>query len=67
MGNVAHCRAVFDRWMEWVPDDNAWLSFARFEMRCGDKERAQGVMERYIDTYPGVPSFLKYAKSSEIE
>ena len=40
-GNVAHCRAVFDRWMEWIPDDNAWLSFARFEMRCGESDRSQ--------------------------
>jgi len=31
VGDMPKCRAVFERWMKWAPDDNGWLSYARFE------------------------------------
>jgi len=65
IGDSMKCRAVFERWMEWLPDDNAWLSYARFEKRCGTLESARNVMERYIAAYPSTRSFLKYAKWAE--
>mmetsp|Transcript_32023 Transcript_32023/g.38957 ORF Transcript_32023/g.38957 Transcript_32023/m.38957 type:complete len:714 (+) Transcript_32023:141-2282(+) len=69
VGDLAKCRAVFERWMEWLPDDNGFLSYARFESRCGDAgmERANEVMKRYVNTYPSSRAFLKYAKWSEFE
>ena len=33
--DIPKCRAVFERWMKWMPDDNAWTAYARFETRCG--------------------------------
>ncbi|GLD56973.1 crooked neck-like protein 1 [Lates japonicus] len=33
LGNVAGCRQVFERWMEWEPDEQAWHSYINFELR----------------------------------
>lgn len=68
VGDIPKCRAVFERWMKWMPDDSAWLSFARFEVRCSKEvDRAKNVMVRYVNAYPCAKSFLKYAKWAEYE
>ena len=59
--DIPKCRAVFERWMKWMPDDNAWLSYARFETRTGGKDRAEAVMRRYVNAYPSAKAFLKFA------
>ena len=33
LGNVGGCRAIFERWMEWEPEDQYWLTFINFELR----------------------------------
>lgn len=65
--DIPKCRAVFERWMKWHPDDNAWLAFARFEMRCGQKDRAERVLRDYVNTYPSVKAFCRFAKWAEFE
>ena len=72
--DIPKCRAVFERWMKWMPDDNAWTAYARFETRCGGgakssggNDRAEAVMRRYVNAYPSVKSFMKFAKWSEYE
>jgi crooked neck len=65
--DIPKCRAVFERWMKWMPDDNAWISYARFETRCGSMDRAEAVMRRYVNTYPSAKAFLKFAKWAEYE
>jgi crooked neck len=67
VGDTAKCRAIFQRWMEWQPDDNGWLSFARFETRCNQLERAEKVMRQYVNTYPSARAFLRFAKWAEFE
>ena len=65
--DIPKCRAVFERWMKWMPNDNAWLSYARFETRLGSYDRAEAVMRRYVNSYPSAKAFLKFAKWSEYE
>lgn len=65
--DIPKCRAVFERWMKWMPDDNAWLSYARFETRCASLDRAEAVMRRYVNAYPSAKAFLKFAKWAEYE
>lgn len=65
LGNYAGTRAVFERWMEWDPDDKAWMLFVRFEERCGEIERARTVFERYLTSRPSQTSFLKFSKFEE--
>jgi len=67
VGDVPKCRAVFERWMKWMPDDGAWLSYSRFEGRCGQLNRAEDVMRRYVNEYPSARSFLRFAKWAEFE
>uniref|UniRef100_A0A673FME3 Crooked neck-like protein 1 n=1 Tax=Sinocyclocheilus rhinocerous TaxID=307959 RepID=A0A673FME3_9TELE len=33
LGNIAGCRQVFERWMEWEPEEQAWHSYINFELR----------------------------------
>jgi crooked neck len=67
VGDIPKCRAVFERWMKWMPDDNAWLSYTRFETRCAQLDRAEAVMRRYVNTYPSARAFLRFAKWAEFE
>jgi len=63
--NYAVCRAVFERWMAWEPDDKAWHAYAAFEERRGDARRARSVLERFVQCHPRLPSYLKYARWEE--
>jgi len=65
LGNFKLCRQVFQRWMKWEPDENAFASFAKFEMRRGDEAAAREVYEAYVDVHPTLRAFLKYAKWEE--
>jgi crooked neck len=67
VSDLAKCRSVFERWMKWMPDDNAWLSYARFETRCGQLDRAEAIMRRYVNAYPCARAFLRFAKWAEFE
>ena len=31
LGNVAGARQVFERWMEWEPEEQAWLSYIKID------------------------------------
>ena len=46
--NVAGCRQVFERWMEWEPDEQAWHSYINFELRYKEVDKARTTYERYI-------------------
>ncbi|CAJ0962442.1 unnamed protein product [Ranitomeya imitator] len=48
LGNVAGTRQVFERWMEWQPEEQAWHSFINFELRYKEVDRARSIYERYI-------------------
>lgn len=48
LGNVAGCRQVFERWMEWEPEEQAWHSYINFELRYKEVEKARTIYERYI-------------------
>lgn len=67
VGDIPKCRAIFARWMQWLPDDNAWLAYARFETRCRRMDAAKEVMKQYVNAYPSSRAFLKYAKFAEFE
>lgn len=67
VGDAPKCRAVFERWMHWAPDDNAWLAYARFETRGAHHDRAEQIMRRYVNQYPAARAFLRFAKWAEFE
>jgi crooked neck len=65
LGNTDAARVVFERWMQWEPQEQAWLSYANMELRAGDTQRARGVYERYVACHPSPRAYLKYAKWEE--
>lgn len=48
LGNMAGARQVFERWMEWQPEEQAWHSYINFELRYKEVDRARTIYERYI-------------------
>jgi crooked neck len=56
------CRQIFERWMQWEPDDNGWNAYVKFEMRQQETQRARAVFERYVQCHPTQRAFLKFAR-----
>jgi len=69
LGNVDGTRIIFERWMHWEPEEQAWLSYAKFEERQGRTasatSRARGIYERMIACRPSLSSYLRYSKWEE--
>ncbi|KAK2197019.1 bifunctional Tetratricopeptide-like helical domain superfamily/Pre-mRNA-splicing factor Syf1-like/HAT (Half-A-TPR) repeat [Babesia duncani] len=65
LGNYAGARAVYERWMQWNPEDKGWMLYAKFEQQCGELERAAAIFERYLEKRPSTKAFLKFAKFQE--
>ncbi|XP_023022464.2 pre-mRNA splicing factor crn [Leptinotarsa decemlineata] len=63
--NVPGARAVFERWMEWQPDEQAWQTYINFELRYKEIDRARQIYERFVMTHPEVKHWIKYAKFEE--
>jgi len=62
---VQGARAIFDRWCEWEPDDHAWSSYVRLEMRANQPGRARKVHERWVSVHNFPRAWLKWAKFEE--
>jgi crooked neck len=42
--NYVQARTVFQRWMEWLPDEKAWMAYVAFEERMGEFDNARLVL-----------------------
>ena len=60
--NIPGCRAVFERWMEWQPEDQYWLTYINFEMRYKEVDRSREIFERFVYVHPDVKNWIKFAK-----
>lgn len=65
LANYAGARTIYERWMEWEPDDNAWLQYIKFEERCKESEKGRRVMERYVNCRPTQLAFQRLSKYEE--
>lgn len=63
--NVAGGRQVFERWMEWQPEEQAWQTYINFELRYKEIDRARGIYERFVMVHPEVKNWIKYARFEE--
>lgn len=52
IGDIVSTRTVFERWMRNFPNEQAWLTYIKFEMRCGKEENARKLYERMIEQIP---------------
>lgn len=62
LGNIAGCRQVFERWMEWEPEEQAWHSYINFELRYKEVDKARTIYERFVIVHPQVKNWIKYAR-----
>lgn len=51
--------------MEWEPDEQAWLSYIKMELRYKEIDRARYIYERFIQTHPEVKNWIRYARFEE--
>ena len=65
LSNVAGARQIFERWMEWEPDEQAWHSYINMELRYKEIDRARSIYERYVMVHPEVKNWVKFAKFEE--
>ena len=65
LGNIAGARQVFERWMEWQPDEQAWSAYIKLEKRYGELDRVRQIFERFIIVHQKVKVWLKYARFEE--
>lgn len=63
--NVAGGRQVFERWMEWQPEEQAWQTYINFELRYKEIDRARSIYERFVMVHPEVKNWIKYARFEE--
>ena len=63
--NIAGARQIFERWMQWEPNDKAWQSYIKLEERYNELERASAVYERWIGCRPIPKNWVTWAKSEE--
>ena len=58
LGNIAGARQVFERWMEWEPEEQAWHAYINFELRYKELQRARLIYERFEYQYVLAELFL---------
>ncbi|XVF24057.1 hypothetical protein REPUB_Repub13aG0093900 [Reevesia pubescens] len=63
LGNIAGARQILERWMTWMPDQQAWISYINFELRYNELDRARSLYERLVECHPrSITAWIKYAK-----
>lgn len=62
LGNYNLAREIFEKWMTWKPEENAWIAYLKFEKRMGEIQNQRNIMYRYLEAYPRLKTYLKVAK-----
>lgn len=60
-------RVIYNRWLEWIPNESAYFSFIRFELRCSQIVNVRTVYEKLVKAHPKVNHYIKYAYFEEGE
>lgn len=63
--NVPGARQVFERWMQWEPDDKAWQAYIKLEQRYNESDRASAIYERWVAIRPEPRVWVKWGKFEE--
>eukprot|EP00088_Acartia_fossae_P033825 TRINITY_DN3467_c0_g1_i2.p1 TRINITY_DN3467_c0_g1~~TRINITY_DN3467_c0_g1_i2.p1 ORF type:complete len:741 (-),score=272.70 TRINITY_DN3467_c0_g1_i2:247-2445(-) len=65
LNNIPGCRAVFERWMEWEPDEQPWLTYIKFELRYKELDRARRIYEKFVFVHPDNKNWIRFARFEE--
>lgn len=63
--NVPGARQVFERWMQWEPDDKAWQAYIKMEERYNELDRSSTIYERWVAVRPDPRVWVKWGKFEE--
>ncbi|QIX02062.1 hypothetical protein AMS68_007579 [Peltaster fructicola] len=65
LGQIPNVRQVFERWMNWEPDESAWAAYIKLEKRYGEFDRARNLYERFTIVHPEARNWIKWARFEE--
>merc|ERR1719341_752855 len=65
LNNIPGARAVFERWMEWEPDEQPWLTYIKFELRYKELDRARLIYEKFVYVHPQPSNWVRFARFEE--
>merc|ERR1719370_1148967 len=65
LNNIPGARAVFERWMEWEPDEQPWLTYIKFELRYKELDRARLIYEKFVYVHPQPGNWVRFARFEE--
>ena len=65
LDNVQGARQIFERWMQWEPEEPAWNAYIKFEIRYNEIENAESIYERLVFVHPEPRNWLRWAKFEE--
>ena len=65
LSNIPAVRQLFERWMQWEPDESAWGAYIKMEKRYGEIGRARVIFERFVQVHPSPANYLKWARFEE--
>jgi crooked neck len=65
LNNIPAVRQLFERWMQWEPDENAWGAYIKMEKRYGETGRARAIFERMVQVHNTPSNWLKWARFEE--
>lgn len=51
--------------MEWEPEEQAWLSYIKMELRYKEVDRARHTYERFVQVHPDVKNWIRYTRFEE--
>lgn len=51
--------------MEWEPEEQAWLSYIKMELRYKEVDRAREIYEKFVQIHPEVKNWIRYARFEE--
>jgi crooked neck len=65
LNNIPAVRQLFERWMQWEPDENAWGAYIKLEKRYGETDRGRAIFERMVQVHQTPSNWLKWARFEE--
>lgn len=65
LGNVSNARQIYERWMQWQPQEQAWYLYLKLEKRYKERDRQRAIYARFVAIHPQVKHWLKWAKFEE--
>lgn len=58
--NYSRAWWVFQRWMDWPPDDQRWLSYIRFKLWHGEILQARKIFKKFVHCHHKIGQWIWY-------